>query len=224
MTAGGPAPLGDAFDDLMSAAVEEDGTLIASGHPDLSSERLRVEGKPPLLGLVESTDGATWVSRSLLGEADFHGLVAHGETIYGADSTSEQVLVSPDGGETWESRRGRAQLLDLAVDPTDADQMVGVDLDGGILRTSDGADSWSQEPRSPVEVIAVDWSDAGLVALTADGSIHVGQAGGDAWEQVGNVPGAVALTSLASDLYVYAEPDVYRSTDGGLTWQPLTFP
>lgn len=97
---GESVPRSDRFDDLMAAAIERDGTLIASGHPDLSREDLRVEGEPPLLGLVESEDESMWTPRSLLGDVDFHALTVADGRLYGADSTSARVLVSDDGGQT----------------------------------------------------------------------------------------------------------------------------
>lgn len=51
--------------------------FLASGHPDPRDPRLRRRGRPPLLGLIESTDaGRPWSSISLLGDADFHALAA----------------------------------------------------------------------------------------------------------------------------------------------------
>ena len=92
--------------------------FLASGHPDLRDEELLVEGKPPLLGLIESTDaGRTWQVRSLLGDADLHTIVAVDEDLIVAyDSTGERVLASTDGGRTWETQGAAAHRPECRVD------------------------------------------------------------------------------------------------------------
>ena len=212
----------DRFDDLMAAAIEPDGTLIASGHPDLSNDELRVENKPPLLGLVESDDGTTWTPGSLLGDADFHALVVTGEALYGADSLSARVLVSDDGGHTWQSRAGEAQLLDLAIDPADADQMMGVDLDRGLVASNDGASTWEPVDAAP-ELLDLEWTSTALVGLGADGSVHRSTDAGRSWQQLVSLDGAQALGSDGTDLYAFvAQNSVHRSDDGGESWNPIT--
>lgn len=213
----------DRFDDLMAAAIEPDGTLIASGHPDLSKDELRVESKLPLLGLVESDDGSRWTPRSLLGDADFHALVVADGRLFGADSTSARVLVSDDGGNTWESRAGEAQLLDLVVDPSNPDRMVGVDLDRGLVSSDDGGDSWELLPDAP-PLIDVEWTTSGaLVAIDTDGSIRRSTDAGLTWETIASIAGAQALGTDGADLWVYAPPDgLHRSADDGGSWREIT--
>lgn len=212
----------DRFDDLMAAAIEPDGTLIASGHPDLSSEHLRVEGKPPLLGLVESDDGETWTPRSLLGDADFHALVATDGWMYGADSTSARVLVSDDGGHTWEPRAGVAQLLDLAVDPTDLDQMAGVELERGLAVSDDGGDSWEAVEGAP-QLVDLEWTSSALVGIDAEGSIMRSTDGGLTWALISSIAGAEALGNYGTDLYAYVQPvRLHRSSDDGESWSEVT--
>ncbi len=212
----------DRFDDLMAAAIEPDGTLIASGHPDLSSENLRVEGKPPLLGLVESDDGSTWTPRSLLGDADFHALVVTDGRLYGADSTSARVLVSDDGGHTWQPRAGDAQLLDLAIDPTDPDQMVGVDLDRGLAVSADGGDSWEPVAGAP-QLTDLEWTSGALVGIDTERSIMRSTDGGLTWALTSSMAGAEALGSDGTDLYAYVQPvGLHRSSDDGESWSEVT--
>lgn len=213
----------DRFDDLMAAAIEPDGTLVASGHPDLSNDELRVEGKSPLLGLVESNDGSRWTPRSLLGDADFHALVVADGVLYGADSTSARVLVSDDGGHTWKPRAGEAQLLDLVVDPSDLDRMVGVDLDRGLVSSDDGGGSWDDVPEAP-QLIDLEWTTSGaLVAIDTEGSVMRSTDAGLTWETIASITGAQALGSDGADLYAYAPPvGLHRSADDGESWREIT--
>jgi hypothetical protein len=77
--------------------------FLGSGHPDLADAR--EQGLPPLLGLIESSDGGqTWTPVSLLGEADFHVLRSEGDLVYGFDATNARLLVSEDAGATWNER------------------------------------------------------------------------------------------------------------------------
>jgi hypothetical protein len=217
---GGLERVSDHFDDLMAATVEPDGTLIASGHPDLAGDRLRVEGEPPLLGLVASRDGEQWEPRSLLGQADFHALVALDGVVYGADSTAGRVRVSRDGGTTWDTRGGEVQLLDLAVDPADPAVMVGSDLDGRLVRTTDGAATWTPLDAAPVDHLV--WTPEALVGLASDGRVLRSADQGTTWQEVAVVGAADALASDGADLYAFVPPaTVLVSRDHGTTWQAL---
>ena len=53
--------VGDLFQDTMGFTVVGADHFLGSGHPDLRDEKMFKEGRPPLLGLIESTDGGvTW--------------------------------------------------------------------------------------------------------------------------------------------------------------------
>lgn len=133
--------VGDAIQDTMGFTIVGGNHFLGSGHPDLEDKRLRAPGKPPLLGLIESKDaGRTWNSLSLLGEADFHSLVAAHGRIFGYDSTGGRLMVSADGKE-WETR-SELGIGDFAVDPADPDHLVAM-TDRGIAESSDGGRSWS---------------------------------------------------------------------------------
>ncbi|MGH9156982.1 MAG: hypothetical protein ACRD1K_14330 [Acidimicrobiales bacterium] len=120
---GSATRVADRYQDTMGFTVIGADRFLASGHPDLLDASLQVEGKPPLLGLIESTDaGRSWQPVSLLGDVDFHALVvAHG-LVYGLDSTGGQLLVSSDRRQ-WETR-SPLTALDLAVNPTDPDLIL----------------------------------------------------------------------------------------------------
>lgn len=85
--------------DLMSMTQLDGGGLIASGHPDLWLEEHRVEGAPPFLGLITSSEGGTtWEAIGLRGEADFHALDVAGEIILGGDSAGAIWRLDPPAG------------------------------------------------------------------------------------------------------------------------------
>lgn len=215
VTDSGLEPIGAGRHDLMSAALDGD-TILASGHPDLRADTLRVEARPPLLGVVESVDGEVWSSRSLLGEADFHRLTFAGGQLFAANASDESVWVSDDAGVTWASRAGAVQLVAMAVDPAATSELIGVDLDRGLVRSGDGGDSWF-EVDGP-ELVDLEWTGDGIVGHDDAGSVH--RFAGETWTR-DDEPGDVAALGVRDDeLFALRLPStVLRSTDGGATWK-----
>lgn len=208
-------PVSDDLHDLMAAVLDGE-TILASGHPDLRDDTLRVDDRPPLLGVVESSDGDTWSPRSLLGEADFHRLLFVDDVLYGANSSDDSVWVSDDAGRTWAPRQGVVQLVAMAVDPVDADRMIGVDLDRGLVRSDDGGDSWT-DTGGP-ELVDLEWVDDGAFGLDGDGDVYRFDEG--TWTRVGDLADVAALGTRGDELFALRLPaTVLRSTDGGTTWK-----
>ena len=214
-------PVGQGRHDLMALTVDPDGTFVASGHPDLRDEALRVEDRPPLLGLVTSDDqGQTWTAASLLGEADFHALVVTEAGLVAADGTSGNIMVSRDRID-WETR-GSLEALDLAAAPGDPDSLVGVTYDGGLLVSDDGGRRWRSLDAAPMA--AIEWTPKrGLVAASSSGTILTSSDGGATWSERGSLDALVeALLVTGDDMWVAIEGGtVLHSGDGGTTWQPL---
>lgn len=212
-------PVGTAAHDLMGFTVAGPNDLLASGHPDLSVESLQVEGKPPLLGLIHSTDGETWESLSLLGEADFHSLVAAHDRVYGFDGTTGRFLVSEDGKD-WESRASGLNIGDFAVSPDDAEVIVAT-TQGGVARSTDGGRAWKAISSSPLTLLS--WTGDGLYGTTAGGEVAVSKDEGVSWDVVGRLPGpAEALYVDDGEIYVaVSDEGILRSSDGGRTFDVL---
>jgi len=222
--AGDAERIGDRYQDTMGFTITGPDRFIASGHPDLRDEDLRVDGKPPLLGLLESTDrGRTWQPRSLLGDADLHAIVADGDRVIAYDSTGERVMASGDGGRTFEPRSSVA-LVDLAVDREDGDHVVAVTPEGSLLESVDGARTWSSHPAVPPGGLAVlRWGDDGLWGGTADGILVRYDDATRAWVAVHDFGAPVeAIAFDGDDVYVAAEGvGILRSDDGGRRWDEL---
>lgn len=137
-TEGRPERVGDSYQDTMGFTVVGFDRFLASGHPDLRDRRLRVDGEPPLLGLVESRDGgATWEPRSLLGEADFHALESIDGRVYGWNASTAELMVSADL-RAWE-RLSSIEITSFAIDPGDAQRAVAATGDGVVVSTNGGA-------------------------------------------------------------------------------------
>ena len=211
-------PVGDATHDLMGFTVAGPGDLVASGHPDLRVRALQVDGKPPLLGLVHSSDGQNWESMSLLGEADFHNLEAAHGRIYGFDGTSGRFMVTEDR-KNWDTRAGNLQIIDFAVSPDDADTIVAT-TPSGLSRSDDGGRTWKPVGSDPIAL--VDWADDGLYGVTAQQQFALSADGGETWEPRAAVGQVEALHASDGEVYAaVAEQGIMRSTDGGKTFETL---
>lgn len=216
---GGAERIGDSFQDTMGFTVAGPDHFLASGHPDVAG---RQAGQPGQLGLIESEDaGATWTSLSLSGAADFHGLAFAHDQVYGWDSGTGRFMVSTDRTE-WETR-STLDLFGFAVDPDDADRILGAGP-GGLTESADGGRTWAHADGP--QLLALSWdTDAGLWG-TDGGGIVWHRSGAD-WERAGELPGAPqAFLATPDALYAAAHDDagvtgIYRATDDGRTWDRI---
>lgn len=219
----GPARrIADRYQDTMGFTVVGDDRFLGSGHPDINEPTLRNPGRPPLLGLIESKDGGeTWKPLSLLGEADFHALVAAHDRVYGFDATSGRFMVSGDT-RTWETR-STLQIFSFAVDPKNAESVVATTA-GGIVESGDGGRSWKRSDGP--QLLVVSWDDgSALWGAGEDGSVYRRDADGT-WDKAGSVPGEPqALLARGGRIYsAAADADgvtgIYTSADGS-AWKLL---
>lgn len=144
--------------------------------------------------------------------------VGSGEGLQRPDlSTGDGIYRSADAGKTWThlGLRDGQQIPMLAVDPRDPDRVFaavlghpyGPNAERGIFRSTDGGRSWTKvlykdentggmdvalDPSNPNTVYAVLWA-----ARQAP------------WE-------------IGSSFTLSASNGLYKSTDGGTTWRPLT--
>jgi hypothetical protein len=219
---GRPERVGDSYQDTMGFTVVGFDRFLASGHPDLRDRRLRVEGKPPFLGLVESRDGgATWEPRSLLGEADFHALAANDGRVYGWNASTSELMVTADM-RTWE-RLSSIELTSFTIDEGDDRRLVAA-TGAGVITSADGGRSWQPVAGTPALVV-VAWGDTGVWGVDRSGALHRSD---DAlvWTERARLQGEPeALDVDGDDVYVALTEDgrsvVRRSTDQGASWDVL---
>ncbi|MGH3371845.1 MAG: F510_1955 family glycosylhydrolase [Nocardioidaceae bacterium] len=208
--------IGDSFQDTMGFTVAGPDHFLGSGHPDLAGSRA---GQPGRLGLIESTDGgAAWTSISLSGEVDFHGLAFAHDHVYGWDSGTGRFMVSADR-TAWETR-STLDLFGFAVDPDDADHILGAGPQG-LTESTDGGRTWTGADGP--KLLTVSWdADAGLWGADPGGIVW--HRSGTEWTRAGGLPGEPQAFLAAPDaLYAAAHDDngvtgIYRSTDDGRTW------
>ena len=193
------------------------GDLLGSGHPDKAGTPL-----PEDLGLMRSGDhGDTWEVVSQLGEADYHILQVTGDHVVAVRAEEPDVLVSTDGGGSFETRTPPETPLDVAFDPGDPARMV-VATALGTFSSSDGGGTW--RPHDPIASEQLAWGSEGLYRADPGGAVKLSTDGGESWEDRGNVGISVNELAIDDDGALYASVpggEVRRSTDGGATWDSL---
>lgn len=206
--------VGTSSQDTMGFSITGADQFLGSGHPGPG------EGGPPNLGLIRSADaGQSWETISLAGEADFHVLRSQGERVYGFNGLSGQLMVSSDGGSSWQSRQPPAPMLDLAIDPADPDRVIAA-TERGLGLSDNGGDSW--KPVSPTIGLIAWPSESSFYAIDAEGAVLAGKPAGEL-ERVGEIGGQPVAFIAADEGQLYAalaDGTVLGSDDGGSSWEP----
>lgn len=191
--------------------------LLGSGHPDVRG------ALPEFLGLLRSGDGGkTWSALSRLGEADLHRMVEKHGRLYAFDAVLGALLISADGGRTFEERfTPQEAMVELEVDPGDPDRIL-IASEDTTFRSEDGGRRWRPLARSPGTRLAWPAEDR-LYRAERSGEIAVSADGGDRFEPVGRVEGAPSRLKAVDrgNLYVVLETGaILESRDGARTWSP----
>lgn len=218
--AGSAARVGDGnYYDLMGFAIGGPRRFLASGHPDVRSAELGIQ--PELLGLLESRDqGRSWEPLSLSGIADFHHLAVEGRTVYGANASTGEFMISADGGETW-STRSQPGLTSFVVAADEPGLVLGISGSGTLVST-DGGRTWKRSSAPPLAVVARDGNR--VAALAPDGSFLVSDDFAGTWRRRGVIGApAEALVAAAGDTFYAAGAGtgILVSDDGGRSWRSL---
>jgi photosystem II stability/assembly factor-like uncharacterized protein len=207
----GSSPVGT-FLDVLSRGP---GRLLGSGHPDDK------DVLPPFLGLIESDDGGvTWRVISRLGDADLHKMVVKHNRFYAFDAVLGAILISQDGGRTFEEQFTPPSLIiDFDVDPSDPERIFA-SSERQLFRSEDGAASWRGVDRA--EGIRLAWpAPDAFYRAERDGVVKRSRDGGGSWQEVGRVPGEpykFKATGPESLFLALSDGTIVATEDGGRTW------
>lgn len=170
-------------------------------------------------------------------------------TVYAATSEGKAIFKSTDGALSWLQSsdgltpRAKAQVLSLALDPSDADTLYAGFL--GVQKSTDGGRTWSPTgSRSGIVYsLAVDpeapdvvYAGLGQSARNSEGEPFFPEGvlksvdGGGQWTVRSQGLPSTNVTTLLIDpsdsaiLYAgTASRGVYKSTDGAESWSPASF-
>jgi hypothetical protein len=198
------------------------GKLLGSGHPDLGKKL------PQFLGYLESQDnGKSWEVVSRLGEADLHKIVVKHDRIYAWDAVLSAMLISEDGGKTFESNYTPPGLvMDFVVDPDDPEYLVASTEDA-MYKSTDAGKRWRQLDLGTR--IRLEWPEGGpIIRAEQDGTISTSDDKGATWKKIGTVAGEPYKFETTDDpqhLYLaLSDGTIIETTDGGKTWKDVFRP
>lgn len=192
-------------------------------------------------------DGATWfvIEDSPLGSiATFVPDPKTFGTAY-AGTADGGVFKTIDGGTTWNSASAGLPIpavATLAIDPANPSVLYASAASSyfrpalrGLYRSVDAAATWQLIDSQSPTTILVDGNAPGVVYTFGDGAIRKSTDGGDSWTILQtpagisgvaldpNAPGVLfAPYYLFFGIWAGSEYGVYRSQDGGATWNKAT--
>ena len=194
-------------------------TLLASGHPEPGSTL------PDDLGLIRSQDGGkAWEVVSLLGQADLHALDVRGDRVVGQPVEDDHLLVSENGGRTFQKRTPPSMATDVDLDPANPERLIISTLDG-IFTSDDAGATWRQ--REVLTTAAhLAWADDGRIfRVDGGGAVKTSGDAGRSWRAAGTAAGSPTTITVDAKGHLYvALPGavIERSADGGRTFAPVT--
>lgn len=163
--------------------------------------------------------------------------------VYASDTTI--IYVSSPGGGIWKSinsgttwlpltdnNSSQMNIFNLAIDPTNSNTVYAAINGGGVIKSTDGGVSWASTGGGPSgsKKVLIDPTNTNIVFVTSSSGIHRSTNGGTSWTLVHNTaskediefkPGDVNIM-YASGTGTASISSVYKSSDAGLTWVPVT--
>src|SRR5207253_903882 len=120
--------------------------------------------------------------------------------------------------------QGRAAVFALAVDPSNNQSLLAGTSDGSLLRSTNGASSWTQVHAGKANVTVISFSpftSALVLAGTRGGGALASRDGGATWSAASGLEGRSVRVFAFGLTLVVAGTDhgVYTSADG-FTWSP----
>ena len=141
-----------------------------------------------------------------------------GDVVAGQPVEAARVLVSDDGGKSFEERTPPAVPLDLDLDPERPASAIAITTADGLFVSRDGGGSWRQRDVLTTETHLA-WSPTGpLYRVDAAGVVQASEDGGESWEPAGNAggpPTTVTVDARAGSTSRSAGARIVRSADGG---------
>lgn len=223
--------------DLMGFVVQNEETMISSGHP---AEGSRL--KNPLGVVISKDQGATWEPLALHGQVDFHVFevnAGNSSVLYGINShgANAGLYQSVDGGSKWDKIKAKGLPEDLMTvfslisDPENPQSLLaGTQV--GILESADGGKTWTLKSNSQTFTSAKGIKEpSGKIVTYVIGEnegLMFSNDFGDTWTSLNLQLGEDVATHIAihpQQEGIYAvgtsKEHVLQTTDNGQTWKTL---
>ena len=145
-------------------------------------------------------------------------------------NTNNSVWRSSDNGDTWTQLTVDVNvnlLRKLEISP-DGELFAGT-YNKKIYRSGDNGDTWIELFSTDGDIITFGFDgDNTVYAGTLFLGLYKSSDNGDNWSTIPSPPGADGaldiITNSSGDVYVAAfEDDVFKSLDGGMSWEDITF-
>jgi photosystem II stability/assembly factor-like uncharacterized protein len=181
--------------------------------------------------LARSEDGGeTWqdVRPEGLPGLDVHGFAVDprdAQTLWAAIA-GQGLYRSSDGGRSFSvvSREVGRGVMALAVTPDG--RVIAGDMERGIMVSADGGKSWKRMHEAALMGLAINPDDPQRILATGPG-ILISRDGGKTWDEAlaladGAGPVAWAPSAPQTAYVVGFDRILYKTTDGGETWNPVS--
>ncbi len=180
--------------------------------------------------LAKSSDGGlTWqdVRPDGLPHLDIHGFAVdpRNERTLWAAVAGQGLYRSTDGGASFAlvTSEVGAGVMALAVTPSG--RVLAGDMQQGLFASDDGGKTWTPSPEAGLMGLAVNPKEPRRIVATGPG-ILLSTDGGRNWDEVlpleqGAGPVAWAPNKPRVGYVVGFDRTLYRTDDGGATWQPV---
>jgi photosystem II stability/assembly factor-like uncharacterized protein len=154
-----------------------------------------------------------------------NGIAVGGE---GNPSYDMVIAKTNNGGLTWTS-----VTSDLLIEGNDVffvNENVGfIAGDGGLLKTTDGGNSWNSIKGIYENVKKISFPSANIgYACLSDGSLFKSSDGGDTWVNISSnlnynysLQSVYFLSDLVGFVIPFSGSEIFRTADGGITWTTL---
>jgi YVTN family beta-propeller protein len=186
--------------------------------------------------IYRTTDGGeTWNPTAAAARHAFYALAIDPLTpatlFAGTDEDSDAVIKTDDRGAVWKPvyvglpiQAVRA----LAIDPLESSIVYAGTEGSGLFKTTNGAAMWSQIqfPGTHVSTLAIDPQNPLTIYAATNGESDLGTFksidGGQTWMVMTlNGAGGFAVDPLAPQTVYAAWGHIFKSTDGGTTWDRM---
>jgi photosystem II stability/assembly factor-like uncharacterized protein len=186
-------------------------------------------------GMVWSGDGgASWSGAG-------RGFTAYGsrsiafdpsdsQRVYAGGMVGNAFLRSSDGGRTWSRRffgSPAVYVISVAVDLLSPNIVYAGTQNEGIYKSTDYGDTWAAAGgglTGAITHLTPDPTRSGRLFASTANAFYLSEDGGATWSNVMNVPAWTVTIDPGMPSTVYATArtqGVFRSSDGGHTWQPI---